>query len=198
MTTSTQLQSDKSDLARSRLVSSELKPLQPGEALLAIDRLALTANNVTYAAFGDVPHLRYWSFFPTGADGWGHMPAWGFANVVASTVPGLEVGERFYGYWPIASHLVVQPIRVSERGFYDGTPHRLELTSAYNQYQRTRTDSGYREQDEDCMALLRPLFITSFMLADFLQESSSRARRARPRTGRRSAWSRMVASSSWR
>lgn len=172
MTTTTQLQSDKSDLARSRLVSSELKPLQPGEALLAIDRLALTANNVTYAAFGDVPHLRYWSFFPTGADGWGHMPAWGFANVVASTVPGLEVGERFYGYWPIASHLVVQPIRVSERGFYDGTPHRLELTSAYNQYQRTRTDSGYREQDEDCMALLRPLFITSFMLADFLQDNA--------------------------
>jgi len=37
------------------------------------------------------------------------MPARGFANVIASTVSGLEVGERFYGYWPIGSHLVVQP-----------------------------------------------------------------------------------------
>ena len=172
MTTLTQLQSAKNDLGRTRLVTAELPELKPGEALLRIDRLAVTANNVTYAAFGDVPHLRYWSFFPTGAEGWGHMPAWGFANVVTSTVSGLEPGERFYGYWPIASHLVVQPARVSERGFYDGTPHRLELTSAYNQYQRTRTDSAYRKDHEDFQALLRPLFITSFMLADFLEDNA--------------------------
>jgi hypothetical protein len=171
MTTSTRLQSDKRALDRTRLVTAELAELAPGEALLAIDRLAVTANNVTYAAFGDVPQLRYWSFFPTGAEGWGHMPAWGFANVVASTVQGLEVGERFYGYWPIASHWTVQPVRVSERGFYDGTPHRLELTSAYNHYQRTRTDAAYREDAEDYQALLRPLFITSFMLADFLEDN---------------------------
>jgi Protein of unknown function (DUF2855) len=171
VTISTQLQSDKSALDRTRIVTMELAALKPGEALLEIDRLAVTANNITYAAFGDVPHLRYWSFFPTGAEGWGHMPAWGFANVVATTVEGLEVGERFYGYWPIASHLVVQPVRVSERGFYDGTPHRLELTSAYNQYQRTRTDSAYREERENYQALLRPLFITSFMLADFLEDN---------------------------
>jgi hypothetical protein len=167
----TRLQTDKSALNRTRIVTVPLAPLKPGEALLKIDRLAVTANNITYAAFGDVPHLRYWSFFPTGEEGWGHMPAWGFANVVASSVEGLEENERFYGYWPIASHLVVQPVRVSERGFYDGTPHRLELTSAYNQYQRIRTDAAYRAEDEDYQALLRPLFITSFMLADFLEDN---------------------------
>jgi hypothetical protein len=170
-TSLTQLQSDKRALDRTRIVTTSVASLQPGEALLKIDRLAVTANNVTYAAFGDVPHLRYWSFFPTGDDVWGHMPAWGFANVVETTVPGLEAGERYYGYWPIASHLVVRPIRVSERGFYDGTPHRLELTSAYNQYQRVRTDAAYRKEDENYQALLRPLFITSFMLADFLQDN---------------------------
>src|SRR5262245_37531637 len=169
----TQLQSDKQALQHTRVVTTPLAELAPGEARLVIDRLALTSNNITYAAFGDVPHLRYWSFFPTGDDAvWGHMPAWGFANVVASTVPGLEPGERFYGYWPIASHLVVQPVRVTERGFYDGTPHRLELTSAYNQYQRVRTDAAYRAQDESYQALLRPLFITSFMLADFLEDNA--------------------------
>jgi hypothetical protein len=67
--------------------------------------------------------------------------------------------------------LVVEPVRVSERGFYDGTPHRLELTSAYNHYQRTRTDAAYREPHEAYQALLRPLFITSFMLADFLEDN---------------------------
>ena len=134
----------------------------------------MTANNITYAAFGDVA-LRYWNFFPTGAEGWGHMPAWGFADVVAPPCAGLEVGERFYGYWPIASHLRVQPVRVTERGFYDGTPHRLELTSAYNQYTARRTDAAYRAEDENYQMLLRPLFITSFMLADFLQTTHSSA-----------------------
>jgi hypothetical protein len=168
----TQLETDKSSLGRTRVVSTPLAPLAAGEALLKIDRIAVTANNITYAAFGDVPSLRYWSFFPTADPAWGHMPAWGFANVVRSTVAGLEVGERFYGYWPIASHLVVQPVRVSERGFYDGTPHRLELVSAYNQYQRTRTDTAYRREDESYQSVLRPLFITSFMLADFLADQS--------------------------
>jgi hypothetical protein len=171
MTVITQLQTDKSALDRTRIVTTPLPVLEAGEALLQIDLLAVTANNITYAAFGDVPHLRYWSFFPTGEEGWGHMPAWGFANVVSSSVAGLEAGERFYGYWPIASHLVVQPTRVSERGFYDGTAHRLELTSAYNQYQRIRTDAAYRAKDESYQALLRPLFITSFMLADFLTDN---------------------------
>lgn len=171
MTKLTQLQTDKSALERTRIVTSELPALQPGEALMKIDGLAVTTNNITYAAFGDTPHLRYWDFFPTQEKGWGHMPAWGFAEVAESTVEGLEKGERFYGYWPIASHLVVKPVRVGERGFYDGSEHRLELTSAYNQYQRTRTDAAYREADEYYQMLLRPLFITSFMLADFLQDN---------------------------
>ncbi|MBC7992126.1 MAG: DUF2855 family protein [Rhizobacter sp.] len=171
MTVLIRLQTDKTALDNTRVVTSNLAGIKPGEALLRIDRLALTANNITYAAFGEVPHLRYWSFFPGAEEGWGHMPAWGFAEVVTSTVDGVEVGERFYGFWPIASHLVVQPVRVSERGFYDGTPHRLELTSAYNHYQRTTTDAAYRQEHESYQMLLRPLFITSFMLADFLQDN---------------------------
>jgi hypothetical protein len=171
MTVLTQLQTDKTALEHIRIKTEPLAPLKPGEALLKIDRLAVTSNNITYAAFGDVPHLRYWSFFPTGEEGWGHMPAWGFANVVASTVDGLEAGERFYGYWPIASHLIVQPVRVTERGFYDGTRHRQDLTSAYNHYQRVRTDAAYRVEDENYQLLLRPLFVTSFMLADFVEDN---------------------------
>lgn len=172
MTVLTQLQTDKSSLGRTRVVTAPLPELKAGEALLKIDRVAVTSNNITYAAFGEVPHLRYWHFYPTHADGFGHMPAWGFADVVASTVDGVAVGERFYGFWPIASHVVMQPVRVGERGFYDGTPHRLELTSAYNQYQRIGTDAAYRAKDENYQMLLRPLFITSFMLADFLEDNN--------------------------
>lgn len=172
MTTMMQLQTRRDDLAHTRIVSHPLPALTAGEALLRIDRLAVTSNNITYAAFGDVPHLRYWDFFPTGHQDWGHMPAWGFATVEHSTVSGVELGERYYGYWPVATHAVVQPIRVSERGFYDGCEHRQTLTSAYNQYQRCTTDAAYRPETEDLQCLLRPLFITSFMLADFLEDNA--------------------------
>ena len=39
-------------------------PLADGELRLRIERFALTANNITYAAFGEA--MRYWDFFPTG------------------------------------------------------------------------------------------------------------------------------------
>lgn len=172
MTVLTQLQTDKNALGTTRVVNSTLPALKEGEVLMRIERLAVTSNNITYAAFGTVPHLRYWSFYPTGDENFGHMPAWGFATVAKSTVDGVEEGERFYGFWPIASHVIMQAVRVSERGFYDGSPHRLELTSAYNQYQRTSTDAAYRAADENFQMLLRPLYITSYMLADFLQDNS--------------------------
>lgn len=115
MSMQTRLLTDKSALNHTRTVQAPLAALQPGEALLRVDRVAVTTNNITYAAFGDA--MKYWDFFPTGEAGWGHMPVWGFAEVVASDVEGVAVGERFYGYWPIASHLRMQPVRVTARGF---------------------------------------------------------------------------------
>lgn len=144
--------------------------LAPGEAVMKLDRFSITSNNITYAVFGDA--MQYWSFFPTGDAALGHMPVWGFANVVASTVAGVEVGERFYGYFPVASHLVMRPERVTGRGFYDGAPHRAALVSAYNQYTRCSEDSGYAPDTENLQALFRPLFITAFMLADYVVDNS--------------------------
>ncbi|WP_010466654.1 DUF2855 family protein [Acidovorax radicis] len=169
MTLLTRLLTDKNALNHTRTEELPLAPLQPGEALLRVDRVAVTTNNITYAAFGDA--MKYWDFFPTGEAGWGHMPVWGFADVVASDVEGVAVGERFYGYWPIASHVRMEPVRVTARGFYDGAEHRQSLTSAYNQYTRTSADPAYRAGDENYQMLVRPLFITSFMLADFLQDN---------------------------
>jgi uncharacterized protein DUF2855 len=165
----TRLLTDKSALNHTRIATAPLAPAAEGEALLQIRRVAVTTNNITYAAFGDA--MQYWNFFPTGEEGWGHMPVWGFADVVDSTVPGVENGERFYGYLPVASHVRMKPVRVSERGFYDGSEHRLALTSAYNQYTRVSADPAYSAADENYLMLVRPLFITSFMLADFLQDN---------------------------
>ncbi|WP_415768797.1 DUF2855 family protein [Pseudomonas sp. LB3P38] len=168
--TVTRLITRKNALDQSR-IEQEQRSLIPadGEVIFKIDRCALTTNNITYAAYGD--SMNYWEFFPTGLAEWGHIPAWGFADVVASDVAGINVGERFYGYFPIASHLWMRPERVTERGFYDAAEHRQALTSAYNQYTRCSWDSYYSPETENLQILLKPLFLTSSMLADFLQDN---------------------------
>ena len=146
----------------------------PDEVVLRVDRVGLTANNVTYAVLGSA--MRYWEFFPPGPRGlgpeWGLPPLWGFADVVASRVPGILEGQRFYGYLPPASDLVVRASRVDETGFHDASPHRAALPSPYNSYRLTTGDPAYRHDQEDLMILLRPLFFTSFMLADYLADNA--------------------------
>ena len=155
------------DPARSRLEAlPAAPPAAPGEAVLAIRRFALTSNNVTYAVYGDA--MRYWDFFPTDVAGWGQVPVWGFADVVASAAEGVAVGERFYGFLPPATHVRLRPQRVNAAGFVDVSAHRTELAAVYNQYRRCATDSGWSPEGEDALAIVRPLFTTAYVLADFL------------------------------
>lgn len=158
------------DLRRSRLVPDPdaARPIAPGEARLRVDAFALTANNVTYAAFGDSMH--YWEFFPTGDPAWGCIPVWGFAEVVESRADGVAAGERLYGYLPMGRYLVVQPGKVGARGFVDGAAHRAALPAVYNQFVRCAADPGYDRDREAQQALLKPLFTTSFLIDDFLAE----------------------------
>ncbi|MCU1592121.1 MAG: hypothetical protein JWP11_3377 [Frankiales bacterium] len=156
------------DLSKTRLAEVEQPAAGPGEAVLKVDRVGLTANNVTYAVLGD--SMGYWKFFPAET-GWGHVPLWGFADVVDTTVEGVDVGQRLFGYYPTASHLVVQPGQVTATGFRDVAEHRAGLPSPYNGYQLVDTDPAYEKDREDLQALYRPLFFTSFMLADFLGDN---------------------------
>ena len=155
-------------LATTRLLTEEDTALADGQIRVQVAQFALTANNITYAAMGDT--LNYWQFFPTAAPGWGIVPVWGFATVVQSLHPAIAVGERLYGYWPMASHAVLSPHRVSPSGFSDGAAHRTSLHAVYNHYLRTGADRFYQPQTEDVQALLRPLFITSWLVDDFLAD----------------------------
>ena len=167
--TYTSFQVLKTDLHQSRLTSTEAAPLQGGEVRLAVQRFALTANNITYAAFGDA--MNYWKFFPTPDALWGSIPVWGFADVIESVCDGVAAGERFYGYYPMASHVTLLPTRVTGHGFSDAAPHRAELHPVYNQYVASQHDPLYSAGTEDIQALLRPLFVTSFLIDDFLADS---------------------------
>lgn len=155
------------DLHATRVAASEQPELEDGQALLAVNGFGLTANNVSYGVFGEA--MGYWDFFPA-ADGWGRVPVWGFADVSESAAVGLETGVRVFGYLPPATHLLVQPAGVDAGGFTDAAPHREHLPGAYNRYLRTDADPFYERRREDHDMLLRPLFITSFLLDDELAD----------------------------
>jgi hypothetical protein len=155
------------DLRECRIAESEAPDLEPGQALLRVDSFGMTANNVTYAVFGET--MSYWDFFPA-EDGWGRVPVWGFAEVERSEAEGVEAGARVYGYLPPSSHLVVTPASIEPAGFVDGSPHRAELPSAYHRYLVSDADPFYRPDTEAIQMLLRPLFFTSFMIDDQLAD----------------------------
>ncbi len=163
MPTITEFRIARDDLSRATIAQREVV-VGDGEILCSVDRFALTANNITYAAHG--VDMKYWDFFPA-PEGWGIVPVWGFAAVVESRCDGVARGARIYGYWPMADHAVLAPIKVTPRGFVDGTAHRSELAAVYNGYQVVDADgSDASVGDERAHALFRPLFLTSFLLSD--------------------------------
>jgi hypothetical protein len=163
-----QLLIHKGELRDTRVVEAERPQIADGQALLHVERFGLTANNVTYAAFGEA--MRYWEFFPTGEEGWGHLPLWGFAVVEESRAADVEASARIYGYLPSSQWLVAEPAGANERGFVDGVAHRSTLPSAYQRYLVTGGDPFYSPETEALQMLLRPLYFTSWLLADDLQD----------------------------
>lgn len=155
------------DLRECRVAESGAPELAAGQALLRVATFGLTANNVTYAVFGDA--MKYWDFFPA-PDGWGRLPMWGFAEVERSEAEDVVAGTRLYGYLPSSSHLVVTPAHAGESGFVDASPHRAALPSAYHRYVATGADPFYDDGTEAMQMLLRPLFFTSFLIDDQLAD----------------------------
>ena len=143
--------------------------LQANQLLLKVERFALTANNITYAAMGEM--MAYWSFFPADETEWGKLPVWGFANVLASAHSDIVKGERIFGYFPLSTHLIVDADNVKAGGFIDAAPHRQKLPPFYNQYSRVGNAAGFVGQSENLIALLRPLYMTAFLLDDFVADN---------------------------
>jgi hypothetical protein len=153
---------NKSSLGQSRTVNETAASPGDGEAVLAPRLFALTANNMTYAAFGDM--MQYWNFFPASDGAWGRVPVWGFADVIASNASGVEVGARVYGYLPMADQLLIQP-KVGKTGFADLSAHRQPMAPIYNAYSLVPARS---EDAEARAAVLQPLYTTGFLLDDWI------------------------------
>ncbi len=158
---------DQQQITKTQTDNIESPELKEGEARLALESFALTANNVTYAASGFA--IGYWKFFPSTVTGQGIVPVWGVAKVVESRAGTLKEGTRLYGFYPMAEQLVITP-EVSSRGnVTDVAAHRRDLPAVYNSY--VPVGDSTPEQDH-LRALLQPLLATSYLLSDWLDDNA--------------------------
>ena len=150
------------DLSVTELIDESPPTLGDGQALLRVDVVGLSANNVTYAVLGEQFH--YWDFSPRPRRG-------------ARSRSGDSAGRRLEPPRsrrrpPVLRLLPVrQPPRRHPRSRSSGrlqevSQHRAHLPSPYNTYDDVADDHIDDAHLEHLHALYRPLFWTSFMLAD--------------------------------
>lgn len=172
MTLGTSVLVDRSDLHHTtvrRLAMTDDTTPPDGSVLLVVERFGLSALNVSYAVFGDP--TGFWSYFPA-PDGLGQIPVWGHATVLSSGHPDIAVGEEVYGFLPMATHLLIAPSAVDERGCTDGSAHRPSRASVYDRYLFRAVDPLVAATpDPQLEVLLRPTFTTSFLLMAELAET---------------------------
>lgn len=162
----------KDDISTAALTEIEAGALADGAVRLAIESFSVTANNITYAVVGD--GFGYWNFFPpvTDEDGLGIVPMWGHARVIESNSGDIAVGERVYGYLPMATHLDVVPGKVSPSGFVDLAEHRQPMSPIYNQYSRLAADPEHDPAREAERMIFGPLFKTGFLIEYFIRANA--------------------------
>lgn len=165
----TELWVDRTHYRHTKVQQGDIPAPGDGEILIAIDKFAMTANNVTYAASGDL--FGYWQFFPTGEDPWGKVTVWGIGEVIESRSDAIGVGERLYGFFPMSSHVMMKPGDVSPRGFTDISAHRQTLPALYNHYARTEAEPAELRALEDQRCIFFPLFMTGYVIADLLSDN---------------------------
>ena len=165
----TELWVARDDLRKTRTVETDPQPLEDGQIRVSIDKMGLTANNVSYAVSGDM--IGYWKYFPAEGE-WGKVPCWAMGDVVESRSRDIAEGERMWGFFPMASELVLTPGHAARNFFIDDTPHRQDLPALYNLYRRTQGEPDFLKSLEDERCLYFPLFATSYVLYDYLTHNA--------------------------
>lgn len=160
----TSLVVDRSQIERTELRTEPLEPLADGHVRLQVEQVALTANTVTYAQFGDM--LGYWAFYPT-EEPWGSVPAIGWGTVVGSAVSGIDEGTRLYGWYPMATSVDLRAAPTAE-GLRDDGGHRLAHAPTYRAFTSDAAVSAVGPDEEARHALLRGLSGTGQLIASFL------------------------------
>jgi hypothetical protein len=159
---------DRTNIRSTRTTGLAVADLEPGQVRMQIERCAFTANNISYAFAGDL--LGYWDFFPADAP-WGRIPTMGLATVAESANPDIAEGGRYFGFYPMATEVIIDA-KAKSSGFSDVGPHREKHAVVYTDFLETTMDSAFTDERADAYLLLRGLFMTSFLVEDFLDDNN--------------------------
>ncbi len=157
------------DYRETKIISQVSNDLKDGQVRVAINQFALTANNVTYAVSADM--IGYWRFFPAEDEAWGKVTVWGIAEVIESHHDDVCIGERIYGFFPMAEQLIMSPSKVRDQSWIDGANHRTELPNLYNTYSRIDAEPKQMMSLINERCVLFPLYMTGFIIADYLLDN---------------------------
>jgi len=144
--------------------------------------LGLTTNLQKCAkmGFARFPGLDWWNIWPLPSDivsepfsdatKYCRIGAWGYAEVVESTIPSLAVGTWLYGYQPIGTvpeELNLEAVEGVTGGWVEVSERRRGLLGIYNFYIETDLKDEGRES-MGWNALMQPFFLTSWLLNRFV------------------------------
>ena len=162
----------RNDLQQCKMIETQLPDAAalPDDALLVkVTRFAFTANNITYAVLGD--RLKYWQLFPA-PEGFGNIPVWGFGEVIASKHPAVADRRNPVRLFPDGDASRDRGRRrLASAVCAMRAAHRQGVAPVYNAYTRVSGDPAFAGKQGDYQALLRPLFMLSFLVDDFLAEN---------------------------
>ena len=160
---------NRQDFRQTRAMDVPPATLAAGQVRLTVERFAFTSNNISYAVAGDM--LDYWGFFPAEPP-WGRIPAIGLGTVVESANPDIEVGGRYFGFYPMGTEHIIEAERRGDHGFRDVGPHRAKHAATYTDFRDIAADPTFDLDRIDEYLLLYGMFMTSVLVDDQLGDRS--------------------------
>ena len=180
-------------------------PLPPSSLRLRTTVVSLTTNNLSYARLG---HLMGWySTYPlpsttpapyNDTSAFGRVAAWGYAEILESTVKGIEKGMNVYWYLPTSTEwedVTVERARdardgsIIENQVVVTDAHRQHLWKLYNRYRvcsRPCQVADESEQSDELgwVALMLGPFTVGHNLCSYVfpwqEEDEGKGRRIHP------------------
>ncbi|KAI1169377.1 hypothetical protein F5B18DRAFT_595159 [Nemania serpens] len=178
-------------------------PLAPSSLRLRTSVLGLTINNFTYAALGTL--MSWWDVHPLPATApapfadsakYGRISAWGYAEVLESTVPYVTKGSLVWGYLPLGT--LAQDLEVSPHPnaaikdqFFVTSGYRQHVMALYNRYfvapPAAASAIARRAPAIAHDVVLRVMHATAFLMAEYVF-SADASRVVTPGQGEDEPW----------
>ena len=168
----------------------KLPPLASSSLRIRPRLIAITFNNLSYAQGGTF--LHWWDTYPVpetapvpynNRNDWGIVPAWGYGEVIDSTIDALPPGSSVWGFWPTSAFPVDLKLEAAAepKGHWrEVSAHRSQLMSLYNRYIELPVGSAQSDNEEAWTAVLKPVWEAAYQLNRYVFPGVGKAEHLSP------------------